>query len=232
MSKSTKHPAKFTDDILDAVAELLPDRDLAILDPFAGVGRVHGLRERGKARGFVWYTEGVELEYEWARQSNGLFGAPVMVGSTLRLSRALDTFYPSYNAIVTSPCYGNRMADTYAGDGTDRHTYRIYLGRELSEGSSAGLQWGERYRIFHRRAWAEVTRECKRDAVFILNIKDHIRKGKVAPVTRFHVRTLRQLGWRETGRIEVGAPGHRHGENYEARVEYESVIRFELAEWF
>jgi hypothetical protein len=210
----TKHPAKFNDKILDAIASLLPDDELDILDPFAGVGRVHELMTRNEK----WFTFGIELEKEWARVHHR-----TIKGNALDIHWEIGMF----DAIVTSPCYGNRMADVYVGPPNRvSHTYRLYLGHDLSPGSSAGLQWGEKYKIFHRLAWAEATRIVKPDGLFVLNIKDHYRASKLMPVTRFHARTLTQLGWKEQKRVEVDTPGQRHGQNHEARVEFESVILF------
>lgn len=218
------HPATFNDDILAAINTLLPTRRLSILDPFAGVGRVHELRSRGHS------TYGIEIEPEWADQHEH-----TIVGNVLELDEALNRMFVGYyhtgpwrfDAIVTSPCYGNRMADRYAGDakGTRRHTYRTYLGRDLHPTSSGSLQWGKQYRVFHRRAWAEVTRVVEPGGLFILNVKDHIRKGKIQPVTKFHLRTLELLGWGLEEEHRVQASGIRHGENHEARVWYETVAR-------
>lgn len=225
----TPHPAKFRSDILDAIHGLLPESDdghLKVLDPFAGVGLIHELRAYSAPPSIE--TLGVEIEPEWADQHPHTY-----VGSALDLSFIPHNILPGYwDVIATSPCYGNRMADTYAGDGTRRHTYRIYLDRELSSGSAAGLQWGRRYRIFHRRAWAEATRVVKPGGTLILNIKDHVRAGQVMRVTDFHARALGSLGWREVERVALDSPGHRHGENWDAREPVEYVIRFDLKENF
>ena len=125
-----EHPAKFSAPILVAIAEEL-DRfrppNLSVLDPFAGVGGVHAL----EAAGFA--TWGVELEPEWARAHER-----TQVGDATHLPPAWSN---EWGDIVTSPPYGNRMADSYAGDakGSRRHTYRIALGRELTAGSIAEL---------------------------------------------------------------------------------------------
>src|SRR3990167_7947475 len=152
-----KHPAKFGDAVLDAAVQLLyrvhapgaktDGGPMTILDPFAGVGKVHRLRDYG------FLTIGVEIEPEWADQS-----PHTVVGD------ALDLPWPNahFDAICTSPSYGNRMADHHdAKDGSPRHTYRHYLGRPLSPHNSGAMQWGREYRAFHRRAWAEAARVLK-----------------------------------------------------------------------
>lgn len=102
------HPAKYSPGIIDQLTAVLvthlPPAPLfppKVLDPFAGTGRIHQLRGRG------YETTGIEIEPEWAATSPW-----TMVGDATRLP-----FDPqSFDAVVTSPCYGNRMADTYAGD--------------------------------------------------------------------------------------------------------------------
>lgn len=230
----TAHPATYSDRILDTIAGLLEKHQdnidsrlgefapkiRTILDPFAGTGGIHRLHERGG-----WVTYGVELEPEWAHQTE----AATFVGSALDLSKMPEVF--PVDAIVTSPCYGNRMADHHeAQDHSRRHTYRHYLGRPLSPASAAVLQWGEAYRVFHRRAWAEATRVVRQDGygVFVLNIKDHIRKGEHQQVREWHLQALGDLGWTLQDARIVEAPGQRHGANGGVRLDYEHVDLFRL----
>src|SRR5437868_9381022 len=103
-----------------------------VLDPFAGVGGIHTLAALGIA-----HTVGVELEPECALQH-----PRNIVGSALALPFPDDTF----DAIVTSPCYGNRMADHHdAKDASRRNTYTHALGRPLAFANAGSLQWGDSY---------------------------------------------------------------------------------------
>lgn len=212
-----KHPAPFRDDHIQIAREMLDGRGVhTILDPFAGTGKVHDLRRYG------FETYGVEKEPEWATQSE--FS---VVGNTLELSVVLASngLPQTYDACVTSPSFGNRMADHFdSKDGSRRHTYRHYLGRPIEGESSAVLQWGKGYRVFHLRAWEKVTEHVSR--FFILNIKDHIRAGEVQPVTQWHIAVLENLGWRTVEHRRIDAPGQRHGENHLLRVPDESMILF------
>ena len=148
------HPAKFTDTHLEEVVKILGgNRSLNVLDPFAGVGTIHKL---------PYFTRGLELEPEWADQHHA-----TVVGD------ALDTKFDNecFDAVVTSPCFGNRMADSFkAKDDSKRHTYHHYLGRTPSEGSSAVMQWGKGYKEFHRKAWLE----AKRVLGYLINLDSEI----------------------------------------------------------
>jgi DNA modification methylase len=209
-SDRVPHPAKFSLAVLKVIDELLDEEpdDALILDPFAGTGRIHTLGRNS------W---GLELEYEWASYWHG----PTLVGDSCHLpfrSRSFDI-------ICTSPCYGNRMADSFnAQDGTRRLTYHHSLGRRPSPHSSAVMQWGEGYRGFHARVWVECRRVLKSGGRFILNISDHIRAGKVQPVTRFHLTTLRGLGFHVRSFHIVPTPRMKFGTNANLRAHAEYVI--------
>lgn len=209
------HPAPYNSALLPIfVAMLLPARPLLILDPFAGSGRIHQLR--ALLPGVI--AIGVELEPEWAR-----LAAPTAVATALRLPFPTNAF----DAIVTSPTYGNRMADHHhARDAGPRHTYRHALGRPLHAENSGAMQWGDAYRAFHVAAWTEARRVLKPGGILVLNVKDHIRRGARQEVTAWHVQALRGLGFAEITRVAVPCPGQRHGANGRLRVDYEWVIRF------
>lgn len=192
MNRDVKHPAKYSAPIMEAIHRTLgayvPTGTTAgepwVLDPFAGTGRIHALQSIGYA------TTGVELEPEWAGMH-----PDTIVGDSTRLLEALGERI-QFDAVVTSPCYGNRMADTYDGrDGSTRHTYRIDLGRELSEGSAAGLQWGEEYRALHTAVWSQCAQFLKPGGYLLLNISDHVRNDWTQPVTMWHAHVLGRLGF-------------------------------------
>ena len=87
-----KHPAKYTDVLLPIFEEMLNGCN-KVLDPFAGTGKIHSL---------PFETVGVEIEPEWAQMSNN-----TIVGDATDLQFANCEF----DAICTSPTYGNRMAE-------------------------------------------------------------------------------------------------------------------------
>ncbi len=202
------HPAKFTDIHLEEIVKILGgDRELNVLDPFAGVGTIHKL---------PYFTRGLELEPEWADQHHA-----TVVGD------ALNTGFDneSFDAVITSPCFGNRMADNFeAKDDSKRHTYRHYLGRPPSEGSAAVMQWGDDYREFHQKAWLEAKRVLVPNGKLVINIKDHIRGGEIQHVTQWHIEICQEIGLKLVGEITIPVSGLTHGENHEVRIPHESLL--------
>lgn len=81
------------------------------------------------------------------------------------------------------------------------------------------MQWGQKYRDFHLRAWREVTR-VTRDW-FLLNIKDHSRKGQRVPVSEFHREVSVELGWTLDEIVEIDTGGYRNSPN---RVRYPELV--------
>lgn len=201
-----KHPAKFSASIMELLGDIV-DPQWRILDPFAGTGRVHQLGE---------LTVGVEIEPEWAAMH-----PRTVVGD----ATALPFPAASFDAVVTSPCYGNRMADHHeAKDASQRNTYRHVLGRPLSPGSAAAMQWGSEYRALHLAAWSEARRVLRPGGRIVVNVSDHIRKGQRMPVTEWHLHALDTLGLRMDATYLVPTQRQRQGANGHLRVEGESVL--------
>jgi DNA modification methylase len=211
------HPARYSLGISQRIAQIVqlettyPTEELRILDPFAGVGGIHVLNDV-----FGHDTVGVEIEPEWAEQH-----PRNIVGD----SRSLDFPARSFDAVVTSPCYGNRMADTYDGrDGSKRITYRTYLGRELSAGSAGSMQWGDAYRELHLEVYAECRRLLKPGGLMVVNMSDHIRDGKRIPVVVWHIEALSAIGFDLEWVDKIETRRMRQGANGEKRVKGEHLI--------
>lgn len=218
------HPARYSAELLPLFAELLGaycTTGCEVLDPFAGTGRIHELQPE-------WDTYGIEIEPEWAD----------LHGSTIE-GDALDLPFSSssFDAVVTSPTYGNRLADSHnASDPERRRSYTHDLGRDLSSSNSGILHWrttkpgdgatgSESYRRFHEVAWAEAVRVLKPDGVFILNMKDHWRDGDLQPVTAWHCYELGRLGLAFVESRVVQTRNLRQGSNSNLR-EQEQVHVF------
>lgn len=211
---TARHPAKYTDSFLPLFAELLRGYD-RVLDPLAGTCKLGHIRELGY-NGEIWCNE---LEPEWAMQAP--YGTFVHIGDASRMpfeSRFFD-------AICTSPTYGNRMADHHnARDGSKRNTYTHVLGRQLKPSNTGAMQWGKDYQLAHIHIWTECRRVLKPGGRFILNVKNHIRKGEVVPVTEWHIDTLERLGFTLEEHRKIETPSLRYGANSKARLDYESII--------
>jgi tRNA G10 N-methylase Trm11 len=208
-----KHPAKFSNSILDLFANLLHGVDGLLLDPFAGTGRIHELARTGLV------TVGVELEHEWAGMHTR-----TICGDALRLPFPDKTF----NVIATSPTYGNRLADHHeAKDGSTRHSYTHDLGRTLHKRNSGVLAFGDRYQKFHTLAWAESVRVLKDNGLMIVNVSDFVRGGQVVPVVEWHRQHLAAaLHLYEVEHFKVATRRLRYGANNKVRVEGESILVF------
>lgn len=241
-----KHPAKYSAALMPVLQSMVPpDEFYNVLDPFAGTGKIHQLDNV--------YTYGIELEPEWADMH-----PHTDVGDATDLNIPDGVF----DAVVTSPTYGNRMADHHEAkdackvcrgrgheplvpetakhrvpptrlcakcDGTGlsrRNTYKHVLGRDLSPGSSACMQWGPEYRELHERAWAEAWRVLRPGGRIVINIKDHIRKGKQQYVSWWHYQCLLKLGFLPYRYVWVATPGQRMGQNGATRLDGEWVFAF------
>lgn len=213
------HPARFSVELMPVFRKILHEHTFEgarVLDPFAGTGKIHELRPE-------FETVGIELEAEWANLHEY-----TRQGSALGLP-----FEPAeFDAIVTSPTYGNRLADSHnASDPERRRSYTHDLGRTLSSDNSGSLHWrngaggSADYRAFHERAWDEAVLVLRPGGVFVLNMCDHVRGGLVQPVTAWHAWCLGRLGLDYVDSVTVRTRKLRQGENAELR-EQESVHVF------
>lgn len=211
------HPAKYSKGFDAIFAEILRDTR-SVLDPMAGVCGLANIRQHGYT-GFIACNE---LEPEWAMQ--GLGRADLV---TMHDAEHLPFADGSFEAICTSPTYGNRMADHHnARDDSRRNTYTHVLGRRLSPGNTGAMQWGTEYKFKHTQIWRECGRVLAPGGLLILNVSDHIRKGAVAPVTDWHVWWLTFLGFALIEHRRVPTLRNRFGANRKARVECESILVF------
>lgn len=218
----TPHPAKFSPSILEAIEDALQeyhDGPARILDPFAGVGGIHVLRDPDRGGHETW---GVELEPEWAQQS------PFTVTGDSRNLSGLKELGP-WDAIVTSPAYGNRMADSYDGrDGSRRHTYRISLGRPLTEGNTGALHWrNHEYRQLHSEVWAECAGLVRPGGLVIINVSNFIANHVEQHVVEWHLQSWLHLGFKLIEARRVTTPRMKHGANHDARVAGEMLLVLE-----
>jgi tRNA G10 N-methylase Trm11 len=202
------HPAKYTDVLLPIFTEMLIGCK-TVLDPFAGTGKIHLL---------PFETTGLEIEKEWADMHD-----KTILGDATKMP--FKDYY--FDAVCTSPTYGNRMADSHlAKDNSVRNTYTHKLGRVLNDNNSGKMQWGEDYKELHLKAWKECFRVIKNDGIFILNFKNHIRKGKEIDVFSWHVLQLIKIGFHIQKIKQVNTKGNGFGKNANLRTGFEFVAMF------
>jgi len=207
-----KHPAKYSKPLINIFKSMISDGDI-VLDPFAGTGKIHEVSPN---------CVGVEIEEEWANlHKNNICGD----------STELTKIFPcnSFDVICTSPTYGNRMADHHvAKDGSKRNTYTHVLGRALKDSNTGRMQWGEKYRSLHTRVYKQCIEVLKDDGRFILNMKNHIRKGKEVDVFGWHVTELIKLGFILIRLEVVNLKGNGFGRNGDKRTGIEYVAMFKM----
>lgn len=208
---TAEHPAKFSESILMVIADtLLEHQPKRVLDPFAGTGRIHWLAQSNRT------TIGVELEPEWARGERNTIQANAL---------ALPFPAGAFDAMVTSPCYGNRMSDHHdARDSSKRNTYRHTLGRPLHKDNAGQMQWGSDYRDLHDRVWTECLRVLAPDSLVVINVSNHIRKGVEQRVSEWHLTWWLSHGCKLLDFHTIDTRRQRQGANRELRVAFEAVV--------
>lgn len=215
MDSQVKHPATYTDAFIPIFSELLLGC-ASVYDPFAGTGKLANIREYG----FSGKLCCSEIEPEWSNRHAGI--------DYWFIGDSSNTFFISsgfFDAVCTSPTYGNRMADSHtAKDDSKRITYTHCLGRKLSDGNTGKTQWGDKYKLQHTVIYKEVVRTLKPNGLFVLNVSDHIRNGVVQKVTTWHVECLKSMGLSVEKILEIATPRMGFGANSSARVGFESII--------
>jgi len=229
---AVKHPARYSKEIMPVLQRIIEAHRatvfggcISVLDPFAGTGLIHSLATDQVT------TVGVEIEPEWA-----MLHPCTIIGDATHLHFQAGTF----DMVVTSPTYGNRLADHHdAKDPSERRSYTHDLqamtgdrNRKLAPNNTGTMLWTHpQYRSLHRQAWAEVWRVLARDGLFVLNVKDWINRGQVQEVCAWHRETITDIGFDLVAEEQVECPGLRYGTNAEVRVPYEMVYIFAKPKW-
>lgn len=211
-----KNPAKFTNSILDVIVKKLTEFECQyILDPFAGSGKI------GLIKAYVPCVvhcndieNGWKEEYpvdKWYHQD----------------AQFLNTEGFLYDAIITSPTYGNRMADHHnAKDASKRITYTHRYGSKLTEGNTGVLHFGSKYQEKHIAIFRHLLTLLKEGSIVMVNVSDFIRKGQVVGVVAWWKEMLEGLGLDFIEEVCIETPRMRFGANSEKRVDRESLLIF------
>jgi len=224
---AARSPAPFSTPILERLSAIVIDWEGPILDPYAGNCLIHTL-----GRDDTWATE-IEPEFcAVSPEPDRTFCADSRFVPVLIESGRI----PRPKAIVTSPDYGNRMADQYLGTPAEvaaraetgrlprRRSYAISLNRRVSEGSGAGHQFGPEYCRIHEAVMSSVTSVLEPGARLALNVSNHYRGGELVHVFPWWVTLIARLGWRVDAIVPVETRRFRDGENSDLRDESEYVI--------
>ena len=218
MEANVRHPAKYTDDFISIFADLLNGRQ-RVLDPFAGTGKIGVIKKFG----FDGKVYANEIEPEWIRPNK--YKCDFITTVDAEFLQYPDGFF---DAICTSPTYGNRMADHHiAKDGSKRNTYTHCIGRPLSDGNTGKMQWGTEYMEKHERIYKHLYSLVKENGLFICNIKNHIRRGKEIDVKSFHERSIIESGFVKVKEIFIETKGNGFGANAEKRTNGEYIMVFQ-----
>ncbi len=226
------HPAKFSDSILEAMADMIPEDVQTIVDPMAGVGKVLHLASEKRPFNFICN----ELESEWAVQitqraaqnktTAGTYRVDVHVGdaATWRDERIGH----AGSMVVTSPPYGNRMADAFRSESRPesmKGRYAGELGRRLTGGSLASLGFGPAYESTAEAVFANIFRQMHKGQHFLLNVSNFIRKGEEVDVAKYYAALFNKYGFVCVGSREVKTPRARgFGANSNARAPFEVLL--------
>ena len=212
----TKHPCTFPKPVMD-VFQSHVDRQPTpprVLDPFAGIGGVHALANCES-------TAGIEIEPEWASLHPN-----TACGDSAELLLAVPD--DSVDMVVTSPAYGNRMADQYLPKPTDvsrRFTYAVSLGRKLTEGNGASKAFGPKYCEIHSSVWEQCARVLKPSGSFLLNVKNFYKAGEVVDVVAWHLAELRSYGLSVVEIVDTDLDGIQFSPNRDRCTEQVFVLK-------
>lgn len=210
------HPCTYPKKFIPIFANILKDRNTKkALDIFGGIGGLAKVKEYG-------YTGQViinEIEPKWAKEAEKV-ADKVICGD----ARKLRLLSHSVDAIVTSPTYGNDMAVTSP---SREQTYTVCNQKPLQEGNTGKVTWGDTYKELHKDAYKEAYRVLTKNGIIVINIKNHIRKGKVQNVAKWHRDTLQDIGFKLINIKRVKCSGVSIGGLNLPRVSYEHIMVLE-----
>jgi hypothetical protein len=214
-----KHPAEYSNEFFPYFTDLLFGYK-RILDPMAGTGKIAMIKALQSWHGWITCND---LEPDW----KCLYDVNDWHHTDASHMDWADN--NSFDAIITSPTYGNRFADHWnRKDTSKRYSYFFNLGHDLQPENTGIMHWGNEYRAKHILIWKECTRVLQQGGRFILNVKNFIKNGKEIDITSWHKEIILGLGcYQLTQTIEIPVKGMRNGANNKLRVDHESLLVFD-----
>lgn len=237
MTPNPLHPAKFSEPILDRLAVLLEaerrrvvgrvhDGPLVVLDPFAGVGRIHRLARPGRIQ-----TIGIEIEEPWAacHRDTRCGDSLTMMASHAHGHATHPSGFDLFDVMATSPTYGNRYSDHHnAQDGSRRRSYTHDLGQQLQPNNSGVMPWGPKYWAFHAEAYRLMLGALRPGGLLLLNVSDFYRRKELVHATEWHRGAAMGAGFVHAGRDTIVVTDRMHGvgdASTSARAPHETILR-------
>jgi len=209
--KIRPHPAKFSDVLLDHIIDMIPHDIDWITDPMAGVGKITQLSDD-----FLYHCN--ELEPEWGSQ---------IEADIVTIGDARDMEINPKSIIVTSPPYGNRMADCFVSKrpSSMKGRYAGDLGRRLSDGNTGSLHFGPQYVKVITDIYESLFSKMVSGQFFLLNISNFIRAKKEVNVVGFYLKLFSDSNFILSDFVNVSTPRDRgRGANADLRVDHEVLI--------
>lgn len=241
------HPAKYSKQLFPHFVEALQGCS-NVLDPMAGTGRIHLLRDMMDIDTF-----GIEIEPEGANMHRDTICAD-----------STDIPYEDgrFEAICVSPVYGNRMSDHHEArekckvcngsgrygalecekcDGKgfrqhERYTYRHSRPNKtpLHVNNTGRYPWNASAQEINLKILSESVRVLEDGGVFVLNIKNHyktitrkkVKSVELQDVAGWFRSTLEELGCELQYKVNVEARGMRKGANRDVRENCEQILVF------
>lgn len=221
-----RHPARFSVRHIQEIAKIIHEfglRGSTTIDPCAGTGERIVTLNHDPHNCDLKLTL-VEIGEHWSRLTPE--------EKNVRAYNLDSTFLPfkseTFDLVITSPVYGNRMSDCHFpsdDDTSKRNTYTHctmeYNGSVLTSRNAGRHQFGEKYKQIQMHIWLEMLRLLKPGGFFLLNTKSFWRKDQLVSVTDWHTQFLVCLGFDVVHQRTMAADGLREGENHEVREEVE-----------
>ncbi len=211
--KVRPHPAKFSDVILDHIATIIPANTEWIYDPMAGIGKI---TELGNA--YKYHCN--EIELEWSSQ---------IQADIVTACDAKNVMFIPGSVVITSPPYGNRMADCFITDNkrSMMGRYAGDLGRRLSKGNAGALNFGNSYTLMMTEIYQSIFNRMSKGESFILNVSNFIKNGVEQNVIGFYLTLFVINGYTLDSCQPINTPrDKRHGANSHVRVDHEVVMKW------